>query len=86
MNDNSIEIKKNSFYTGKIVDFYNNGNIKYVENFVKGKKTGKYTNWHKNGRKKAEGSFSNGRRHGVWSWFNEYGEKYYQINYKSFSS
>ena len=42
---------ESDFYSGKVVILYNNGNIKYVENFRNGIKEGEYLNCYQKNNK-----------------------------------
>ncbi|HIB31730.1 MAG TPA: hypothetical protein EYO45_01295, partial [Candidatus Marinimicrobia bacterium] len=47
-------------YSGKIFDYWGNGNSKLRGRFRDGLRNGKWTFWHPNGQKKAEGKFFDG--------------------------
>lgn len=76
-----IEKDDSNFYSGKVVILYQNGNIKYVENYQNGVKQGEYMNCYKSGTKKAYGIYKSGKRAGTWVWYDENGEINYAVNY-----
>jgi len=56
----------NKSYTGKVVLYYDNGQLKHEENLYEGIKHGKYLDWFKCGQKKTEGQYVYGKRNGKW--------------------
>ena len=69
-------------FTGDVVDYYSNGQIKTKQSYKDGQKHGKYSYWFKDGNKKAEGIFSSGKRQGTWKWWHNNDDRYYEINYE----
>ena len=67
--------------TGKLIDYYDNGNIKLEEDYLKGKKNGKRIRWYENGTKKSEENYLNDRLHGKCvTWFED-GKKRIEAEY-----
>jgi antitoxin component YwqK of YwqJK toxin-antitoxin module len=62
-------------YTGKSVEFYDNGQKKSEGNYKKGKAEGLWTSWHKNGQKNEEGNYKNGIKEGLWIEWHKNGQK-----------
>jgi len=81
--------KKESFYTLqaknkeviKEIQYYENGQKKYVGFFKKGKKDGMWTFWFENGKKWSEGYFLEGLRTGEASEYYENGKIFYKGEY-----
>lgn len=65
----------------QIIQYYENGQIKYMQQFLNGIRHGQYRDWYKTGQVRTDGLFSLGMRTGKWSWFSEKGEVNLQINY-----
>jgi antitoxin component YwqK of YwqJK toxin-antitoxin module len=62
----------------KEIQYYENGQKKYVGHFKKGKKDGMWTFWFENGKKSTEGYFLEGLRTGETQAYHENGK----LNYK----
>lgn len=73
----------NLAYTGKVVLYYDNGQIKHEENLIKGVKHGIYLDWFKCGQRKTEGQFAYGKRNGRWIWWFENGKECYEVDYNN---
>jgi len=81
--------KKESYYTLKAenkevikeIQYYENGQKKYVGYFKKGKKDGMWIFWFENGKKSSEGYFLEGLRTGAASVFHENGRIFYKGEY-----
>ena len=83
-------------YTGKVFDFFENGEKKLDGNYRKGLINGKWTYYHENGQIRAQGRFIDGDgsnlsestgipfngRKGKWSFWYENGQKMYEGTYK----
>ena len=69
-------------YTGKIVEYYENGQKKSVISVKDGKEHGLKTAWHENGQKRLEQNWKDGKWHGLWGLWFENGEivleRYYE--------
>ncbi|MCX7861443.1 MAG: hypothetical protein N2449_00410 [Bacteroidales bacterium] len=65
----------------KQVFYYEDGQIKFIQEYYNGIKHGIYKNWYENGNIRTLGAYHLGFRKGVWSWFNEEGKLEFQVNY-----
>ena len=74
-----------SFYNikpnDKKVIYYENGQIKFIQEYYNGLKHGVYKNWYENGIIRTLGYYYMGFRKGLWTWYNERGEVEFQVNY-----
>ena len=59
------EVNQVTPYTGRVEDFYSNGQRKSVIQVKEGKKHGAFEQWHKNGQMMSEEHFKNGKLHGA---------------------
>lgn len=75
-----VSLEKQS-YTGKIIEYYTNGNKKHETLYAKGFPNGEYLTWFKDGTKKAEGVYDNGKRIGLWKWYNGKGKINFTVIY-----
>ena len=58
------------------VEFYENGQLKFVENKNEdGKRDGLWTSWYENGQKQLEGTYKNGKEDGLFITWYENGER-----------
>ena len=62
-------------YTGKVFDFYDNGQKKLDGNYRKGLMNGKWTYYHQNGQKEREESYKDGELDGLSTTWHENGKK-----------
>jgi hypothetical protein len=69
-------------YTGKVFDFYENGQKKLDGRYRKGLMTGKWTYYHENGQKKYERTYKDGKNDGLGTWWYENGQKESEATYK----
>ena len=69
-------------YTGKVFDYYENGQKKYENTYKDGKEDGLWTKWYENGQKFREGTFKDGKQDGLWTDWYENGQKSYEVTYK----
>ena len=60
-------------YTGKVFDFYDNGQKKLNGRYRKGLKIGQWTYYHQNGQKEREESYKDGLQVGEWIYYKEDG-------------
>lgn len=65
----------------KEILYYDNGQIKLVQEYFNGIKHGTYKNWYKNGTIRTLGFYYMGFRKGTWSWYSEKGKIEFQVNY-----
>jgi antitoxin component YwqK of YwqJK toxin-antitoxin module len=69
-------------YTGKVIDKYENGQLKEEWTYEKGVLEGVHTEWYEDGRKKEEVTFVNGNRDGVLLEWYENGQKKLEKTFK----
>ena len=69
-------------YTGKYIEWYDNGNIQEEGEYKNGKKEGKWTWWWADGNKKEEGEYKNGEDNGKWTGWYDDDNKMYEREYK----
>lgn len=79
-----VSVNKQS-YSGKVTEYYKNGNKKYETTYDNGKPSGKYLTWFKDGSKKAEGEYQEGQRIGLWKWYSEKGKVNFTVIYDNSS-
>lgn len=77
-----VELKDGIYADGPVDEYFENGNKKSEEYFLKGARNGKYKEWYENGKLKVEGAYSNDLEQGRWTYYKESGEKDY-FNYYS---
>jgi antitoxin component YwqK of YwqJK toxin-antitoxin module len=65
----------------RMVQFYENGQMKYMQQFLNGIKHGEYKDWYKNGQIRTLGFYEMGMRSGLWKWYDEKGEVNLEIKY-----
>lgn len=65
----------------KHVNYYNNRQIKFVQEYYNDIKHGIYKNWYENGSIRTMGLYHFGFRKGIWNWYNEKGKLEFQVNY-----
>jgi antitoxin component YwqK of YwqJK toxin-antitoxin module len=65
----------------KEVAYYDDGQIKFVQEYFNGIKHGVYKNWYEEGTIRTMGNYCMGFRKGVWSWYSEKGRLDFQVNY-----
>ena len=82
---NGIKYEVNSEvgFTGKYVEYYENGQKSYETNYKNGKQDGLWTGWHENGQKESELNFRNGKKDGLWTEWYKNGQKKSEINFKN---
>ena len=69
-------------YTGKVYEFYENGQKKEEGNFKDGKLDGLYEQWHENGQKMGKANYKDGELDGLWAEWHSNGQKFAEVNYK----
>lgn len=74
-------INSNKPFTGKIVDCYDNGKIKFEGNYLNGKKEGIFITWSEEGYKASELSYKNGKLSGLSTRFYNNRQKAGEENY-----
>ena len=67
---------------GKMVGYYENGQIEIEGNYKDGKEEGKWVEYYKNGQILVEGNYKDGKEEGKWVEYYNSGEKKRQGNYK----
>ena len=69
-------------FTGKVVDFHDEGQKKCEDNYKDGKEHGLETRWHINGQKKLETNWKDGKEHGLETRWHINGQKQVETNWK----
>ena len=69
-------------YTGKYMDWYDNGNKRREGEYKNGKQEGKWIEWYEDGNKKSEEEFKNGEREGKRIMWYTNGNEWYEEEYK----
>ena len=69
-------------YTGKWIEWYDNGNKKEGGEFKDGEKEGKWTGWYNDGTVRYEGEFKDGKAEGKWSGWYSGNNKWYEGEFK----
>jgi len=69
-------------FTGRAVEFYENGQRKRESNYKDGKPHGLLTHWHANGQKEWEANNKNGKKDGLTIHWDENGQKKWEGNWK----
>ncbi len=64
------------------IEYYSNGQRKFLTEEVEGQKDGIYYRWTKAGKIKTKGQFKRGKRSGTWEWFDERGVTCMKICYQ----
>jgi len=77
LNTSSLGVKPNH----KEVLYYEDGQIKFVQEYFNGIKHGAYKNWYEDGIIRTLGAYDMGFRKGMWSWYNDKGTIEFQVNY-----
>ena len=62
-------------YTGRVFDFYENGQKKLNGRYRKGLMTGQWKYYYENGHKKEVGIYKDGEQEGKWTYWFENGQK-----------
>ena len=66
---------KNDVYNGEVKQYYINGKLKSIENFVEGIKSGYYCYYREHGEKSTEGYYKSGQEHGKKTSYGDYQTK-----------
>jgi len=72
---------KDTPYTGKSFDLYENGQRRLEGSYKDGEMDGLWTLWHENGQRKIEEKFKDGKKEGSIFW-DENGQKRSEVNWK----
>ncbi len=72
----------NPTYTGKFIQWHDNGNKWYEGEYKEGKREGKWMYWHKDGTKCSEGEYKEGKNEGTLIIWYANGNKWYEGEYK----
>jgi antitoxin component YwqK of YwqJK toxin-antitoxin module len=64
-----------------LVQYYEEGQPKYSQEFINGIKHGDYKHWFKHGNVHTSGQYYMGMRNGTWQWYDEKGSKLLEVNY-----
>ena len=82
---NGIKYEVNSEvgFTGKYVEYFENGQKHIEEHLRLGKRNGLMTEWHENGQKASEGNWKNGKLEGLMTEWHDNGQKASEINSKN---
>tara|TARA_A100001388_G_C28541743_1_gene390576 strand:- start:90 stop:452 length:363 start_codon:yes stop_codon:yes gene_type:complete len=70
-------------YSGKIVSYYENGQLEYSKNYKNGQSEGLHKSWYENGQLKTSGNYKNGQREGLHKSWYENGQLKYSRNFKN---
>ncbi len=81
-NKNDSEKNNAAKISVKHIEYYSNGQRKFLSEEKQGVKDGIYYRWTKNGRIKTKGQFINGKRSGTWEWFDNRGVSCMKVCYK----
>ena len=65
----------------KEIEYYENGQVQFMQQYLNGIKHGEYKDWYKNGQLRTVGYFYMGMREGNWQWFGEKGNITLQVKY-----
>ena len=66
-------------YTGKVIDFFDNGTKEREVDYIDGKKHGKYIMFYENGQKRWEHGYKNGKEYGRFITWGESGQRYHEF-------
>ena len=66
----------------KVKTYYENGQLKEIGSFFKGKADGLWVSFDENGNKISQGEFKNGEKHGDWLIWTPQGKALYHISYE----
>ena len=69
-------------YTGKVFQFYKNGQKWLETNYKDGKLDGLSESWHENGKKASEVNYKDGKQDGLSVGFHENGQKWREVNWE----
>ena len=76
------EVNSNTPFTGSVMEYYENGQLKFRENYKNGIVDGPHEWFHKNGQLDERGNYKNGKEDGVWEKYYENGELEERDNWK----
>ena len=81
---NGIKYEVNSEvgFTGKYVEYFENGQKRIEEHLKLGKRNGLKTDWYENGQKKLEGNHKDGKADGFLVSWHENGQKMMESTFK----
>ena len=77
-----IAYHKGSPYTGKAINYYENGQKRRERNYKDGKEDGLCTEWYQNGQKFVEENYKDGKLDGLMIGYNKDGTGGYRRTYK----
>ena len=63
------EVNSDVGFTGKYVEYFENGQKRIEEHLKLGKRNGLKTDWYENGQKSEQREYKNGKRHGEETWW-----------------
>ena len=81
-NKNNSDQEEAAFVTVKHIEYYANGQRKFLTEEKQGVNDGIYYRWTKSGRIKTKGQFKKGKRAGTWEWFDNRGVACMKICYQ----
>ena len=81
-NDKYYEVNSDTPYTGKIVSYYENGQLEYLENYKDGVAHGLCEGYYENGQLSYSENYKNDYPHGLCKGYYENGQLEYSENYK----
>ena len=76
------EVNSNTPFTGSVMEYYENGQLKSRENFKDGKEEGLSEYFYENGELEFGGNLKEGKEDGLWEIFYENGQLKSRENYK----
>ena len=68
------EVNSNTPFTGSVMEYYENGQLKIRENFKDGKEEGLSEYFHENGELEFRGNVKEGKEDGLWESYHENGQ------------
>ena len=82
---NGIKYEVNSEvgFTGKYVEYFENGQKRIEEHLKLGKRNGLMTEWDKKGQKESETNWKNGKKEGLLTEWYENGQKKHEVKWKN---
>jgi len=81
-NNNNSKKNNTARISVKHIEYYSNGQRKFLSEEKEGVNDGIYYRWTKNGRIKTKGQFKKGKRSGTWEWFDNRGVTCMKLCYK----
>jgi antitoxin component YwqK of YwqJK toxin-antitoxin module len=76
------EVNSQTPFTGIVVEYHDNGQLKQKVNLKDGRGDGLYESFHKNGQLESIGNLKDGKQYGLAEWYLENGQLVSKRNYK----